>query len=67
MTSLTSRAKKILALFDNHDGTTAVEYAMMVMLVFLAVLSAVTLFGLRTGESFQESSNSLQDVLNPRP
>ncbi len=64
MSSPTSRAKRILAFLVNRDGTTAVEYAMMVMLVFLAVISGVMFFGQRTAESFQDSGSSLQNVMS---
>ena len=65
MTSLISRAKKVLRFLADREGTTAVEYAMMVMLVFLAVLSVVTYFGQSTAENLQDPRSSLQEALDP--
>ncbi len=60
-----SPMKKIVAFIVGADGTTAIEYAMIVMLIFLAVLSAVTYFGQSTAESLESSGSTLQGALNP--
>jgi Flp pilus assembly pilin Flp len=67
MISLISRAKRIFAFFADRTGTTAVEYAMMVMLVFLAALTAVTYFGQTTAQNLEDSRTSLQGALDSRP
>jgi len=59
-----SFVRKILRFFASEDGPTAIEYAMMLMLVFLACLSAVTLLGQATNASFNASSNSIQKALD---
>ncbi len=67
MISLISRAKRILAFFADRTGATAVEYAMMLMLVFLAMLTAVTFFGQTTAQNLGDSRTSIQEALDSRP
>jgi len=43
----------------DEEGPTAVEYAMMVMLVLLAVITAVTVLGQATATSLGESKDSI--------
>lgn len=59
--------KRLVGLLRSRQGTTAVEYAVMAMLVFLAVMSVVTFFGQRTAESFDSSDSALQETLDSRP
>jgi pilus assembly protein Flp/PilA len=56
---------KMVRFVVDEDGPTTVEYAMMLLMVFLAVLSAVTLFGQSTQASFLDSNRSLQEALSP--
>ena len=60
-------AKRISAFLADRDGTTAIEYAMMLMLVLLAVLSTVSYFGDSTAESLEDSHAALQTALETRP
>ena len=53
-------------LADEH-GPTAVEYAMLMLLVFLACLTAVTMMGQSTVASFQDSSASMHSAFESRP
>ena len=46
-----------------EDGTTAVEYAVMLMLILLAVIGSVQFFGAATNESLEETSSSLSGAL----
>ncbi len=58
---------KIVRFLAAEDGPTAVEYAMLMMFVFLVVLSAVNYLGQSTAENFDRSSTSIQDALDARP
>jgi len=48
-----------------EDGPTAVEYAAMLLLVILACLSAINMFGEKTAASFQDSSSSISTAIGP--
>lgn len=43
----------------NEDGPTAVEYAVMLALIFLAVIATVSVLGENTSESFEPVRNIL--------
>ena len=55
--------KNIKRFLADEDGPTAVEYAVMIMLIFLAVLSMVQLVGLMTADSFKDSSDKIQGAV----
>ena len=67
MISLISRAKRVFGFFADRTNTTAVEYAMMVMLVFLAALTAVTYFGQTPAQNLEESRAAPQNALDSHP
>ncbi len=46
-----------------EDGPTAVEYAVMLMLIFAACLLAVNLVGQKTLGSFSTSANSINKAI----
>ncbi|MDZ7618686.1 MAG: Flp family type IVb pilin [Patescibacteria group bacterium] len=46
-----------------EDGPTTVEYAMMVMLIFLACISAVVSVGQSTSQSFDNSGQQLTESM----
>ncbi len=52
-------ATKVVRFLVAEDGPTAVEYAMLLMLVLLGVLTAVTMLGQSTSGNFQRSSDSM--------
>ena len=54
--------KKVIRFLAGEGGHTAVEYAVVMMLVFLVCLSAVILLGEATSNSFEDSSKSLEDA-----
>jgi pilus assembly protein Flp/PilA len=54
---------KTVRFLRDDDGPTTVEYAMMIMLVFLAILTAITALGEATAESFENSTNSIEDAV----
>lgn len=63
MTYLSHRVVRFLL---DDDGPTTVEYAMMILLVFLAVLTAVTSLGQATAESLQSSNDSIERAIDAR-
>jgi Flp pilus assembly pilin Flp len=60
MRRLFQRIRQFLA---RSQGTTAVEYAMALLLVFLACLTAITVYGQATARSLAESGAALQQSL----
>ncbi len=60
---MNSFLKKVIRFLAGEGGPTAVEYAVVMMLVFLVCLSTVILLGEATSDSFEDSSKSLEDAL----
>lgn len=54
--------KKIRAFLSDEEGPAAVEYAVMLMLILLAVITAVQALGRATGESFEHSNDELNEA-----
>jgi pilus assembly protein Flp/PilA len=52
--------QSIVRFLKADEGPTAVEYAMLMLLVFLALLSAVIYLGQATSTNFQNSSQSIE-------
>ena len=61
MRRLFQRIRRFLAC---SQGTTAVEYAMALLLVFLACLTAITVYGQATARCFSDSQTSLHQSLS---
>ena len=56
---------RVVRFLVDDDGPTTVEYAMIIMLVFLAALTAITGLGQATTESFERSSDSIDEAIGP--
>ena len=54
---------RIIQFLQEEDGPTAVEYAMMILLIFLACLTAIIAIGQATAGSFEGSSNSIDSAM----
>lgn len=54
---------KVIRFLADDGGPTAVEYAAMLMLIFLICLSAIMVIGQSTGSSFQDSSTSIEQAI----
>jgi pilus assembly protein Flp/PilA len=52
--------KTIVRFLREEDGPTTVEYAMVLLLIFLGLLTAIISIGEATATSFQESGNSIE-------
>jgi pilus assembly protein Flp/PilA len=59
-----SLLEKISRFLKADDGPTAVEYAVMLMLILLVCLSAITLIGDHASTSFESSSDSIDAAMN---
>ncbi len=53
---------RLLRFFRRRDAATAVEYAVMLGLVFMTAFAAVVLVGQATNKSLQNSSDSLSNA-----
>jgi pilus assembly protein Flp/PilA len=49
-----------------EDGPTAVEYAMLMMLILLACITAIMLFGQSTSHSFDRSDQQIRSAIDGR-
>lgn len=56
--------QKVKKFLDSEDGPTAVEYAVVIMLIILVCITAVQLFGGFTADSFQNSSDAINAHTN---
>jgi pilus assembly protein Flp/PilA len=61
MKELFARAIRFLR---DDDGPTTVEYAMMLLLVLLAILTAITALGESTADSFRDSNDSIEEAID---
>jgi len=58
--SMKSRVEKIIRFLKSADGPTAVEYGVILALIFLVCISAIVILGKSTQSSFQHSSDQIQ-------
>ena len=47
----------------DEDGPTSVEYAIMLMLIFLACIATIQIIGDSTSSSFTDSKDSIVDTI----
>jgi len=57
-----SLAQKVQRFLESEDGPTAVEYAVMVALVAIAIITAVTNMGSALSTKFGEVETSIKGV-----
>lgn len=53
-------AAKIRRFFVSDHGPTAIEYAVMLALIFMVCLVAINLFGTRTNATFENAAQSIE-------
>jgi len=53
---------RLVRFLRHDDAATAVEYAVLLGLIFMTVFTAVMTFGQTANQSWQNSTNSLSDV-----
>lgn len=54
--------KSLLRFLKSEDGPTAVEYAVMLALILLAVMSSVKLLQQRTGDVYNKCGDELNNA-----
>ena len=57
--------KKVLGFLNCDDGAATVEYAVVLMFIFAALLTGVQFVGGVTAESLQNSSGRIGNVIGP--
>jgi len=57
-------SRKAVRFLLDESGPTTVEYAMMLLLVFLAVLTVITALGQTTADSFRDSNHSVEGAFD---
>jgi pilus assembly protein Flp/PilA len=62
-----SSVEKIARFLRDESGPAAIEYAMLIGLIFLAVLTAITAVGQATSTSMETSEDRLQEALEAGP
>lgn len=60
-------AEKVVRFLKAEDGPTAVEYAMVVMLIVIVCISAVMTIGQTTDGSFRHSGQKMANAFEARP
>lgn len=60
-------ATRIIRFLKAEDGPTAVEYGMILMLIFLACLSVVLAIGQVTEGSFDHSGKQITEAIEGHP
>lgn len=61
LSTIVETLKKLLR---EEDGPTAVEYAVMLMLIFLAVIATVQTIGSMLSDSLQNSGDAIEKAVN---
>ena len=56
--------QKIVRFLKADEGPTAVEYAVMLMLILLSFLSVITVVGSSASSSFTDSKDSIEKAIN---
>jgi len=54
--------KKLIRLFKDEEGATAVEYGLMVALIAVAILAAVTLLGTSLSTEFTQVASDVSSA-----
>ncbi len=54
-----SSVKHLMCFLDDQSGATAIEYALIVGLIFLAIVTAVTTFTQNTNTLYQKIGNAV--------
>lgn len=58
--------RKTLRFLADEDGPTTVEYAVMLMLILMAVIGTVQLLGFALSENLEDSQQKLQQAMDGR-
>jgi pilus assembly protein Flp/PilA len=55
---------RLKAFWRNESGATAIEYGLIASLVFLVIVTSVTVFGNKTTEKMQYVSDAVAGAIN---
>jgi pilus assembly protein Flp/PilA len=61
--AVNSHVQKLIRFLKADDGPTAVEYVLILSLIFLVAIAGIKVFGEATGRSFQESNDTMSSFL----
>jgi len=64
---MTSLLNKLSRLFHDESGPTAVEYAVMVMLVILVCLTGITIIGQSSATRWENSNTAIEKAIDESP
>ena len=53
---------RFFSLFENENGATSVEYAIMASLIAVVIIAAVTAVGLATNTLFSDAAEELEKI-----
>ncbi len=56
--------KRAIEFLRSEEGPTAVEYAVMLMLIFAVVITTIQVLGLATKDSFEQSRDQIIKAVN---
>jgi len=62
--AVNSSVRKSMRFLSDEDGPAAVEYVFILTLIFVVVLTGITIFGEATGQSFQGSDDAIEAALS---
>ncbi len=57
--------KKIRCFLTDEEGPTAVEYAVMLMMIVLVCMTAIQALGRNASESFEDSNDKMEAAAAP--
>ena len=60
---MTTLAKKVQRFLKSEDGPTAVEYAVMLLLILLVCIGSVAAFGSTTNAKFGQNSETINNAI----
>ena len=63
MTLLKPVFNRLRRLTHNQEGATAIEYALIATLIFVAIIGAVSLFGESMGNMYNALANAISNTL----
>jgi pilus assembly protein Flp/PilA len=64
---MTALLDKLQRLFRDESGPTAVEYAVMIMLVILVCLTGITLVGQSSATRLENSNTAIEKAIDAAP
>ncbi len=57
--------KRICFFLTSEDGPTSVEYAVVIMLILMAAIGGMQVFGVAVGNSFADTDQKIGSAIGP--